>query len=84
MVENIIHPRLKKVFSSEFSVGYLDRYTPEEGQCAQRPKHCGKNNEDNRSNVCSVNNCNLSYKKFRQELHVFDFSYRDMTFDVGY
>lgn len=32
--------RLEKVFSSEYPVGYLDRYVPEEGRTAKRPKCC--------------------------------------------
>lgn len=49
--------RLNKGLNSVIPVGFLDRYTPEEGRKAQRPKHCNNNNKDenNSLNVCSVN-----------------------------
>lgn len=43
--------------STELTTDYLDWYTPEEGQSAQKLKHCDKNNKnkDNNLNVNCVN-----------------------------
>lgn len=38
--------RLNKEFSMKFPIGYMDQYTPNEGQMAQQLKHWDDNNKD--------------------------------------
>lgn len=58
-----------KGFNLEFPVGYPDRHTPEEDRKAQRPKRYYNSNkdEDNNSNLNSVNDDNSASQKFRQK-----------------
>lgn len=58
---------LNKGFYSKFPVNQPDRYIPDEGWKAQRPKGYDNNHkeEDNIPHIKSVNN-NSSFQKYKQ------------------
>lgn len=60
----------RTVPSSEFTAGYISRYTPDEDRGAQRTEFCCNNKTDNDSspNVNSVSNHNCSYLLFGLKL----------------
>lgn len=60
--------KIKKGFSSEFPVVYLDRYTPDDGRRTQRQK---REDNNNKSEVNSVK----KYKKNKKSFFPLDLLY---------